>query len=200
MIDEHMFYSRTDVCQRSFFFSLPPVGRVHSIQMFGVCSLSLRVAWVQPEHPLKSWRNAGAMLKKKAAKGCHPRLGGVSGLTSDSCLVLRARLCSSVRQSVTRSPAGHFSDRIRSFCCHGSPFQIVLYIFAYDDEKSDTWGCVRGPLGPDPTAGEFTRTATPNGARRGSGTQWVSSGRKMMMRWKLERKKFINWSQWDSFF
>lgn len=55
--------------------------------------------------------------------------------------------------------------------------QIVLYIRI---RWREVWHLRlrRGPLGPDPTAGEFTRTATPNGAHRGGGTQWAHQGGK----------------------
>lgn len=35
---------------------------------------------------------------------------------------------------------------------------------------------VPGSARPGPAGGEFTRTATPNGAHRGSGSQWAHQG------------------------
>lgn len=52
MIDESKFYSRTDVCQRSFFFP-SFFYRMRPCDP-DVCSLPLRAASVQTEHALKA--------------------------------------------------------------------------------------------------------------------------------------------------
>lgn len=114
------------------------------------CSGFVVYRW-ETEHPRKA--EEMHVLRLKAAKGCQPRLGGVNRLTSDSCLVLRARVCSSFRQSVIRSPAGHFSVRSADPRVTAVPFpvpvtlQTVLYIRI---RWREVWHfrLRRGPLGP----------------------------------------------------
>lgn len=132
-------------------------------------------------------------------------LGGVSRLTSDSCLVLRARVCSSFRQSVIRSPAGHFSVTTSDPRVTTATFPVtvtlrnVLYIRI---RWREVWHfrLRRGPLGPillvDSLRAQRHPTARTAAAGH-SGLIWEGNNDDKM---ELREKKLINWSQWDSFY
>lgn len=92
-------------------------------------------------------------------------LRGVNRLTSDSCLVLAAHVCSPLRRSHIRSvaPAPVLTVTQQNPPCVRLMRRLTLHI-------------VRGSARSDPAGGEFTRTATPNGAHRGSGSQWAHQG------------------------
>lgn len=150
------FYSRTDVCQRSFFF-----GRMRPCDP-DVCSVSLRAASVQTEHPFKAEETH--MLHQKAAKGCHPRLSAVS-TGSPRTHVWCPRRASALLSVGPASGAPRVAPApVLTVTQQNIPHMRLM--------RRLTLHIVRGSARSDPAGGDFTRTATPNGAHRGSGSQW----------------------------
>lgn len=153
MIDERLFYSRTDVCQRSFFvFSFFFFASGASIRSrcwgFVVCHWEPYDFKLNTHSKLKKWMCSANRLLKDVI-----RASAVSTGLPRTHVWCSGRVCSSFRQSVIRSPAGRFSVRTTDPRVTTAPLPVtvtlqnVLYIRIRWREVLH-FRLRRGPLGP----------------------------------------------------